>query len=261
MFTQTINPVIYEWGVFSIRWYGVLIAVGLVVAFALLARLFKENSLKSELALDLAIWLTLGGLVGARIGYILFYNLSFYLANPRELIAFNHGGLSSHGMAVGLILAFIIFVKIKKADWRKIIDLAVIPLPLLAAFIRFGNFINSEVVGRPADLPWAVKFPAHEIFPAARHPVQLYEALAALAIFAVLCAVYKKYHKNLPRLFIFNLFLLLYFSTRFLLEFFKEFQVMPPEYFLTIGQILSIPFIIWSAGWFIWQYRGGGLKS
>jgi len=255
MFTQTINPIIYEWGPLSIRWYGLLLAVGLVIAFALLVKIFKENNIKTELALDLAIWLTLGGLVGARLGYALFYEFDFYIANPWEIIYYNHGGLSSHGMALGLILAFIIFVKIKKADWRKIIDLAVIPLPLLAAFIRLGNFINSEVVGRPTDLPWGVEFPAHEIFPVARHPVQLYEALIALAVFAALYAVYKKYYQKLPQLFIFNLFLLVYFLTRFILEFFKEYQVIAPEHVLTMGQVLSIPFIIWSAGWFIWQHK------
>ena len=255
MFTHDINPIIYEWSFLSIRWYGVLLAIGLVIAFVLLVKIFKENNLKSDLALDLAIWLTLGGLIGARLGYILFYNLDFYIANPQEIIFINHGGLSSHGMALGMILGFIIFIKIKKVDWKKTIDLAVIPLPIIAAFIRIGNFINSGIVGRETDLPWGVKFPVYEIFPVARHPVQLYEALTSLAIFAVLYLVYKKYYKKLPELFIFHLFLLIYFSTRFILEFFKEYQVVPLEYFLTMGQILSIPFILWALGWFIWKYK------
>ena len=255
MFTQTINPIIYEWSFLSIRWYGVLLAAGLIIAFALLVKIFKENNLKTDLALDLAVWLTLGGLVGARLGYILFYNLNFFVANPQEIIFINHGGLSSHGMALGMILGFIIFVKIKKVDWKNIIDLAVIPLPIIVVFIRIGNFINSGIVGRETDLAWGVKFPAYEIFPVARHPVQLYEALAALLIFIFLYIIYKKYYKRLPLLFIFNLFVLLYFSTRFILEFFKEYQVISPEYFLTMGQVLSIPFILWSIGWFVWKYK------
>ena len=188
----------------------------------------------------------------------------------------NHGGLSSHGMTLGLIITFFLFIKLKTnnplnppflrgkpnnppfdkgglgglLDWKQILDILVIPIPLLATFIRIGNFFNSEIVGRTTNLPWAVKFPLYELNPLLRHPTQLYEAIFTLALFFILYSLFKKNSQKLPQLFIFHLFLLTYFGGRFLLEFTKEYQTSW-EGILTAGQWLSIPFIIWGIAYLI----------
>jgi phosphatidylglycerol:prolipoprotein diacylglycerol transferase len=255
MFINNINPIIFQWGMINVRWYGALLAVGLLLALLVTLWLFKRNGLSKDLALDFFIWLAVGGAIGARFGYIIFYNFTYYFHHPREIIFINHGGLSSHGLALGLVITFFLFTKIKRLDWKKYIDLLVIPIPLIAAFIRFGNFINSEIIGRPTDAPWGIKFPAYELETVWRHPVQIYESSTALAIFFILLLLEIKYRRHWPLLFITHLFILIYFGSRFLIEFFKEFQIVPPEYFLTMGQFLSIPFIIYAGAWFIFKYR------
>ncbi|MBI4992619.1 MAG: prolipoprotein diacylglyceryl transferase [Candidatus Magasanikbacteria bacterium] len=259
MFINLINPVLLEFGFISIRWYGLFLAIGVTLAILIITKLFKEKKYSVDLALDLGIWLTIGGLLGARLGEILFYEPAYYFSNPIEMIFINHGGLSSHGMTIGLILTLLLFAKIKSAQGgsasggkiplKQYLDLIVLPIPLLAAFIRIGNFFNSEIVGKPTALPWGVKFPLYEASPVARHPSQLYESLISLSLFIFLYFVYKKYGPKLPQLFLTNLFLLLYFSSRFLIEFLKaDYQT---SLGLTMGQILSAPFILWSVGWFI----------
>ncbi len=244
---NNINPIIFEYSLISIRWYGIFLVLGIILSLLIIVKLFKQNKLDKELAYDLVVWLTIGGLIGARLGHIVFYNLSYFLSNPAEIIMINHGGLSSHGMTIGLIVAFLIFAKIKKINWEKIVDLIVIPIPLLATFIRLGNFFNSEIVGRPTDLPWGVYFSRFELEPILRHPSQIYESLIALSIFIFIYFIYKKYSNKLPQLFLTNTFILLYFSTRFLVEFVKEY----PLYFgLTTGQWLSVPFVLWGIFWF-----------
>ncbi len=268
MFINTINPIIFQYSFITVRWYGLFLAIGVALAAWIIVKLFKENNLSVDFALSFVIWLVFGGLIGARLGHIIFYELDYYLANPGEIIFINHGGLSSHGLTLGLIITFFLFVKIKKINWQKIIDLLVIPIPLLAAFIRLGNFFNSEIIGRPTNLPWGVKFPLTEANPVFRHPSQIYESLTALGIFIILFVVYKKFagpkasapgrmtgSNRLPPLFLTNLFILLYFSTRFLIEFVKVYQTLSPDQSpLTMGQYLSIPFILWSVGWFIWKF-------
>jgi len=249
MWTNNIDPIIFSWQFITIRWYGLLLALGVLLAVLLVVKLFKENNLKAEQALDLSIWLAIGGLIGARLGHILFYEASYYFSHPGEVIFINHGGLSSHGLTIGLLLTFLIYTKIKKMEWGKIIDLLVIPIPLLAIFIRLGNFTNSEIIGRTTNLPWGIYFPRAELELILRHPSQIYEALIALAIFITLYIIYKKYI-NKPNYFIFYLFLFLYFTTRFLVEFVKEYQTLTSG--LTMGQWLSIPLILWPLGWYVY---------
>ncbi len=249
MWTWEINPILFQWHIISIRWYGIFLVLGILLSIFLAAKLFKQDNLKKELAFDLGTWLIIGGVIGARLGHALFYNPKFFLSNPIEIFLINHGGLSSHGMTLGLLISFYLFYRTKKIEWKKIIDLLVLPIPLLAAFIRIGNFFNSEIVGTPTSLPWGMKFPLFEINPLTRHPSQIYEALLALAVFAIIYLVYKKNRDKLPPLFITNIFILLYFSTRFLIEFTKEYHTLSSG--LTMGQWLSIPFILWSIGWFV----------
>jgi prolipoprotein diacylglyceryl transferase len=272
MFTNTLNPILLQLGPFTIRWYGLFLALGVALAILIIVRLFKKQNYPPNLAYDLCTWLIIGGLVGARLGEILFYEPAYYFSHPLEMIMINHGGLSSHGMAVGLIITFFLFIKLKYSQknklgvspllrgadtrsvpgcvggWQKILDLIIIPIPLLAMFIRIGNFFNSEIVGKTTNLPWGVKFPVYEMNPVARHPAQLYEAITLFTLYFLLFTLYKKYRSKLPPLFITNLFFILYFTSRFLIEYLKDF----PTYFgLTTGQWLSLPFIIWGVIYFI----------
>lgn len=265
MFINTINPVLLELGFVSIYWYGVFLALGVALAILIALKLFKKNNIPIDLVFSLISYLIVAGLIGARLGYIFFYRPEFYFNNPKEIIFINHGGLSSHGMTLGIIIMLFLLFKLKKIN-KKTIDLLIIPIPIVAAFIRLGNFFNSELVGRPANLAWAVKFPNYEANPIFRHPVQIYELLIAFVIFLILYFVFKKFTRlnpyqskmqgnltglsnKLPALFITALFIFLYFSSRFILEFFKEYQIFSSG--LTMGQYLSIPFIIWSTIWLL----------
>lgn len=246
MFINTLNPILLELGFISIRWYGFFLALGISLAILVTIKLFKKNNIPIDLVFRLVNYLIISGLIGARLGYIFFYRPLFYFNNPKEIIFINHGGLSSHGMALGIIIMLFFLFKINKIN-KKTIDLLIIPIPLIAVFIRLGNFFNSELVGRSTSLAWAVKFPNYEAYPIFRHPVQIYELLIALAIFLILYFLYRKYNNKLPVLFITALFVFLYFSSRFIVEFFKEYQIFNSG--LTMGQYLSIPFIIWSILW------------
>jgi prolipoprotein diacylglyceryl transferase len=211
--------------------------------------------------MNLCVWLIVGGLIGARLGEVLFYEPIYYFSShPLEILFINRGGLSSHGMTIGLLLTFWIWVRRHyltpnpspykgEGGWKRTADILVIPIPLLAAFIRLGNFFNSEILGKPTNLPWGVQFPLTDPSLITRHPIQIYEALVSLSLFISIYLIYKKYGRKLQPLFITHLFFLLYFSSRFILEFWKaDYQT---SYFLTMGQFLSLPFIIFSIVWFI----------
>ncbi|PIZ96218.1 MAG: prolipoprotein diacylglyceryl transferase [Candidatus Magasanikbacteria bacterium CG_4_10_14_0_2_um_filter_33_14] len=253
MFINTLNPILFHAGFITIRWYGLFLTIGIILAVAIYHKLFKEKNYSIDLVYDLSIWLVIGGLIGARLGHIIFYNLDYFLAHPREIIMINHGGLASHGMTIGIILTLLIYQKVKKIDIKKYFDLLIIPIPLLAVFIRLGNFFNSEIIGKQTDMPWGIYFPkADNGEMILRHASQMYESLTALVIFGIIYFIYKKY-KNIPQYFITNLFLLLYFSSRFLLEFFKE-RFILFHFPLSMGQLLSLPFIIWAVYWF-WKNK------
>ncbi len=254
MFIDTLNPIFWQTEFFSIRWYGVFLTIGIALSLWILARLFSKEGMKKELAIDLSLWLIVGGVVGARLGHVFFYEWPYYAANPMEILFINHGGLASHGMALGLLAAFFLFTRKHEVPWKKIADLVVIPIPLLTVFIRLGNFFNSEILGRPTNVPWGVSYPRAETVPVPRHPVQVYEMLMGLAIFAVVFFMYKKYGKKFPSLFPMHFFFLFYFTSRFLVEFTKDEGIIA-GFPLTIGQLLSIPFILWAAGWFVWKRK------
>ena len=261
MLINNISPILLHLDPLAIRWYGLFLAIGVVSAILILQKLFKEQGHKIELIYDLSIWLVIGGLIGARLGHILFYNLDYFLANPLEIIMINHGGLASHGLTIGLLITIFLYQKIKKVSLKQYLDILIIPIPLLAMFIRIGNFFNSEIIGKPTNLPWGVWFQRVDAEVLLRHPSQIYESLIALSIFCLLFTIYKKYKDNLTQLFIFSLFLLTYFSTRFLVEFVKARQGIDDFWLLDMGQLLSIPFILWSVWWFLTRYKRHGSRD
>ena len=156
MFTNNLNPIIFQSDFISIRWYGVFLASGIALSVLVLINLFKKKGWNSDQVLDLCIWLIIGGLVGARMGEIFFYGFAYYLQNPLEIFFINHGGLSSHGMTIGIILTVIAYGYFKKKNFFNIADTLVVVIPLLAGFIRLGNFFNSEILGRVTFVPWEI---------------------------------------------------------------------------------------------------------
>ena len=251
-----VDPDIVNIGSITIRYYGLLFALAFVAGYQIMYWIFvKEGKNLKELE-SFTIAMIIGTIVGARLGHCLFYEPVYYLSNPLEILKVWKGGLASHGGAIGLATALFIFIRFRKrqATFLWLADRAVISIALAAAFIRIGNFFNSEIVGRAADVSWAVVFTRLDDVP--RHPTQIYEALSYIAIFLILLFRYKKYNINLPRGQMLGIFLVLLFSARFIIEFFKEVQVNFEEtLFLDMGQILSIPGIIAGITLLVWSYK------
>ena len=240
MFVQNINPVLFNIGLFEIRYYGLIFALAFIAGHFFLKHLVKLKKLKltdDDIA-EYLVYLIIGSVLGARLFEILIYEPRYYFSNPFEMIAVWHGGLSVHGGIIGALIAGYFFTKKKKVSFWKIADITVIPLAFGLIFGRIANFTNSEFVGKITDVPWAVKF--MKVDPDNfRHPVQLYEALKNALIFSFLWIKKGEKHKDG---YFFWIFVLLYSILRFFIEFYKEWDLY---YFdLAIPQIISIIFII-----------------
>jgi phosphatidylglycerol:prolipoprotein diacylglycerol transferase len=234
-----IDPILIKFGPFAVRWYGLMYIFGFVSSYMLVMYQIKKRAMKIERTQvdDLFFYLILGLIVGARLGYVCFYNLPFYLENPLEIFVLWHGGMSFHGGLIGTFIAGYIVIRRKGLKFLTMIDLIVPTCPVGIGLGRLGNFINGELFGKPSDMPWAMIFPEGGNMP--RHPSQLYEAsLEGLVLFVVLW-LYKDRKKREGD--VFALFLILYGVFRFVCEFFRE-PDMQVGYILdmvTMGQILS----------------------
>jgi prolipoprotein diacylglyceryl transferase len=203
----------------------------------------KEH--KSERDLNDLVWyMILGTVLGARLGHCLFYNPGYYLSHPIEILEIWKGGLASHGAAIGILTAIYIYVRKRKdISFLWIMDRIVITVALAGFFIRMGNLFNSEIIGKPTNANWGFVFASIDNVP--RHPAQLYEAIAYLIIFFFIFAIYFKTDGKFKEGLIFGLFLILIFTFRFFVEFLKENQSLFEEkMFLNMGQLLSIPFVL-----------------
>ena len=242
---------IVDLGFYELRWYSLLFALGFALSFFLLKRVFKEENVPAEKLDVLLIYIVFATVLGARLGHCLFYEFGYYSQHPSEiLLPFRFSpqfeftgfqGLASHGGAIGIMIAVLVYSKIEKLNVNWVMDKLALAIPLACAFIRLGNLFNSEMVGHPTSVPWAVVFLQLDEVP--RHPGQLYEAIAYFSIFLFLNLFYQKVKKQNG--FVFGLFLVLMFSARFALEFFKVDQVsFESGMAVNMGQLLSIPFII-----------------
>jgi prolipoprotein diacylglyceryl transferase len=241
MFHWSADPEIFRIGIFAIRWYSVLFMLSFVCGIYIFNWIYKKEN-KPQANIDhLLIYMLAGTVIGARLGHCFFYDPSYYLSHPLKILMVWEGGLASHGAAIGILLALYIYSK-KHPDqpFLWLTDRIVITVALAGSFIRTGNFFNSEIIGGPTDLPWAVVFDSVDQI--ARHPAQLYEALAYLIIFIALLLIYRRKGAELKNGFLLGLFLILIFGFRFLVEFMKEDQVaFEKGMALNMGQILSIP--------------------
>jgi len=254
--TWSTSPVIFEIGIISIKWYSLMFAITFVVGYFIMSKIFIEERKAKEDLDVLFIYVLIGTMVGARLGHCLFYSPSYYLSNPIEIFSIWKGGLASHGGAIGILLAIWLYSKKRKGlSFIWVVDRVVIVVALGGLFIRTGNFFNSEIVGIPTDLPWAVIFTKNNDIP--RHPTMLYEGLVYFGIFIFLFRKYWKEKSSLQPGMLFGLFLVLVFTARFLLEFIKEYQSsFEASLPIDMGQILSLPFII--AGIIIINYSRKG---
>lgn len=250
-FIWNVDPIAFSIGPLEPRWYGILFASAFVAGYFLMRKMYRSADRTVEELDKLLTYVMIGTVIGARLGHVLFYDPSFYLRHPGEILAIWHGGLASHGAAIGILLAMYLYMKkVPNMNFLWLADRVVIVVAIGGAFIRTGNFINSEILGKPTDLPWAVVFEnarqlteAQRIIP--RHPTMLYEALLCIAIFVILWFIYKKYRSQPPEGAIFGLFLVLLFSGRFLLEFTKINQAaFANEWAINMGQWLSVPLIL-----------------
>ncbi len=252
-----VNPEIFRIGNFAVRWYGLLFASGFVFGYYILKRIFANEGL-GETTLDrLTIYVAIGTIIGARLGHCFFYEPAYYLANPSEILKVWHGGLASHGAAIGILIALWYFARKEKKPMIWAIDRVVIVVALAAVLIRLGNLMNSEIYGVETTLPWGFVFLRnHETAP--KHPTQIYESLAYLITFGILMRIY---WKNLGRQkagVLFGVFLILVFGFRFIVEFVKEDQV-PFEAAMkfNMGQLLSIPFVLGGIAMLVWSGKHG----
>lgn len=238
------NPEIITWPV-TIRWYGLMFAIGFWIGFNLVARMFKHEGAPERWLGTLLLYVGVGTVVGARLGHVFFYAWDYYSQHPVEILYTWEGGLASHGGAIGVILAVILFsVFVSKRSPLWTFDRLVIAIALVGGLIRFGNLMNSEIYGHYTNLPWGFIFVRNgETLPA--HPTQIYEALCYFALFGLLMWMYwRKNAEGRPGL-IFGTFLTGIFLPRFMIEFVKNVQE-PWEagMALNMGQLLSIPFVL-----------------
>ena len=244
-----VNPEIFRVGSFAIRWYGLLFASGFLFGYIIMHRIFKNENLPDASLDRLTIYMAVGVIVGARLGHCLFYEPGYYLSHPGEILKIWHGGLASHGAAIGILLAIWAFVRKEKKDYTWAIDRIAIVVALSGFFIRMGNLMNSEIYGVETTLPWGFVFLRNgETAP--KHPTQIYEALAYLLIFVLLYRLYwRKKGEHIQGTLI-SLAMILIFVARFFIEFLKEDQVdFEKGMTLNMGQLLSIPFIIAGSVW------------
>lgn len=243
-FIWDMDRVIWGTGMISLRWYSLFFAAGLASGYLWVARCFKRGGFNAQQADQLLVYIVGGTIVGARLGHCLFYDPAFYLSHPLEILKIWEGGLASHGGYLGVILAILVFWRQnRKIPLLWILDRVSLAALFAGGFIRIGNFFNSEILGKPATVPWAIVFRQVDTVP--RHPAQLYEAIGYVGISLGLYALYQVRDQALAPGRLFGMVLAGGFGFRFVIEFFKEHQTaVETGLMLNMGQWLSLPFII-----------------
>ena len=258
--TWTADPVLLELGPIQIRWYSLMFIIGFWVGFKIEERIYKNEGRPEKWLDSLFIWVFAATLIGARLGHVLFYGWEEYSKNPIDILKVWEGGLASHGGAMGIVIAILIFSRTIKMNPLFIFDRLVIPVALVACLIRMGNLFNHEIYGHETGLPWGFRFirnlhqwkqGAEPIFTQPSHPTQIYEAVTYLIVFGLIMWLYWKKNAQLRQGLIFGIFLLGIFGTRIFVEMIKNNQeTFEDAMTLNMGQILSIPFVI-AALWLI----------
>jgi phosphatidylglycerol---prolipoprotein diacylglyceryl transferase len=242
------SPEIFHTSFLTLRWYGLLFSFSFYLGYRWTLYVFAREKRPTALVDQILVYMLFGTILGARLGHCLFYEPEVYLPDPIRILKVWEGGLASHGAFVGIFISLLIFSRrVKNMSVLWLHDRLCVPVALAGFFIRMGNLFNSEILGKPSNVPWAFIF--DRVDPnTPRHPVQLYEALTYLVIFFVLVPVYQRTQAKEREGRIFGLFLMLVFGARFFLEFFKAEQIaLEASLPLNMGQILSIPLVAFGA--------------
>jgi phosphatidylglycerol:prolipoprotein diacylglycerol transferase len=285
-FLWNVDPVMFRIAGRGVRWYSFFYFLVFLLGYALWHWQMLRGGHDAVPTSRLLLWMLVGLLTSARLGHCLFYEPEFYLSHPLEILNLSRGGVSSHGGTIGIFVTLALYARRYDFSPPEVADRISFATMFGAALVRFGNVFNSEIVGREWYGPWAVRFPRfsehiQKIWertneplgwtaqPLPRHPVQLYEALGIWCVLAVLFAVDRRYGEGRPRGLLAGLFCCLYFVVRFIVEYWKEYlrfhEFVPdaaehvirvvPTAGLTLGQWLSLPFIVIGAGIIVWSLR------
>ena len=249
MFTHNLDPILFNFGLFAVRWYSLAYIAGILIGWWLgkkiLVYRFKNSNYQFNLNIfdDLITYLIISIIIGGRVGYIIFYNLNYYLSNPLEMIKIWEGGMSFHGALAGIIIGTYFFTKKREIKFLYVLDIIACVAPIGIFFGRIANFINGELIGKTTNVSWSVIFPAIDMLP--RHPSQLYEAfLEGIVLLVILnFLILKKYYKTGMCSY---LFLILYGIFRIISEFFREPDSQIGYLFnlFSMGTILSVSMIL-----------------
>jgi prolipoprotein diacylglyceryl transferase len=259
--TWDIDPILFQIGTFGIRYYSLLFALGFVIGYFVVKKIYQQEQIPIKELDNLVIYVVFGGLIGARLAHCLFYDWEYYLSGWKEIIEIilpisfypefhfvGYQGLASHGGAIGIIIAMLLFRrKSTKKNILWLLDRVAVPTGFAGACIRFGNLFNSEIYGHQTDKAWGFIF-VQNGDTWASHPTQIYEALCYITTSLVLMYLYKFERFRNARGFLLGIFLIMIFTARFFIEFLKNNQVAFEENLsLNMGQWLSIPFVIGGA--------------
>jgi phosphatidylglycerol---prolipoprotein diacylglyceryl transferase len=257
MFTHNLDPVLFDFGFLAIRWYSLAYITGILIGWWLgkkiIIKRFQSVALRFSLKEfdNLITYIIISIIVGGRVGYIVFYNLKYYISNPFDILKIWEGGMSFHGALIGIIIGTYLFSIKKKISSLFLLDVIACVSPIGIFFGRIANFINSELVGKTTNISWSVIFPAIDMMP--RHPSQLYEAfLEGIILFFILnILLFKKNYKTGTCSF---LFLVFYGFFRIISELFREPDTQVGYLFdlFSMGTILS--FIMMVAGIILFTY-------
>lgn len=245
LFHWNVSPEIFEIGPVRLRWYGLMFLLGFTLGYRYMVKICKWEGFSIEKLDSLLVHLVLGTTIGARLGHCLFYDPAHYLSNPLEILKIWEGGLASHGGGTGVIIALWIFArKNPEFTWWWLLDRIAVFTVMTGAFIRLGNLMNSEILGKPTDGTWGVIFDRVDQIP--RHPAMVYESICYAIIFVIAYyGIYLKKKGETPKGLLFGFVIAAIMACRFVIEYFKENQSeFEHGMIINMGQILSIPFIV-----------------
>ncbi len=248
-----VDPDIFRFGAIQLRWYGVLFVGSFFVGLAFMNWVYKREHKDPKNLDTFMMYMIIGAVIGARLMHCFAYEPAYFIAHPLEILYVWKGGLASHGGLIGSIIAIYIFSKRYKEDFAWLLSRTAMAGMFPAAFVRIGNFFNSEILGLPTDKPWGVIFARVDNIP--RHPVQLYEAFSYLLIFVILVYIYRHITQQFATRVLPGIFAFLLFSARFFLEYFKTEQAdYSPAIPFTVGQLLSVPLVLLGVLWIVWAF-------
>ena len=244
MYIHELNPIAFSLFNFKIYWYSLSYLFGFIFSYCYVKFVLNKDFVNMDFKIfeDFIGWAVLGVIFGGRIGYVIFYNLNFYLENPIEILKIWQGGMSFHGGLIGLILSIFFFSKSKKVNFLDLLNLVSSCAPIGLFLGRLANFVNRELIGRPTNSDWGVMFFENDVL---RHPSQIYEAIfeGLIIFFVIFYIIKKKYYRYIN---ISSLFLIMYGIFRFTIEFYREPDSHLGFIFMNIsmGQLLCLPMIL-----------------